>query len=54
MAELQAGVDRHAHRPGAPHGPGALLRRLRYLKMKGLHFQDVTSMAEALAEVYWI
>jgi nucleoid DNA-binding protein len=54
MAELQAGVDIHAHRPGAPHGRGALLRRLRELKKRGRHFQDVTFMAGELAGLYWI
>jgi len=54
MVELQAGADSNADRPGATHGPGSLLRRLRELKMKGLHFQDVTSMALAVAKHYWL
>jgi nucleoid DNA-binding protein len=54
MAELQAGVDIHAHRPGALYGPGALLRRLRHLKNRGRRFEDATSMAWAVAELYWI
>jgi hypothetical protein len=54
MAELQAGVDIHAHRPGALYGPGALLRRLRHLKNRGRLFEDATSMAGALAELYWL
>jgi nucleoid DNA-binding protein len=54
MDHLQEGADIHAHRPGAPHGPGTLLRRLRELKKRGLYFQDVTSMAWAVAELYWL
>ena len=53
MAELQAGVDRHAHRPGAPYGPGALLRRLRVAKNWGKASPDVAAMATILAELYW-
>ena len=49
MERLQAkGVDLH------PHKPGALLRRLRELKKRGRQFQDVTRMAWAMAELYWI
>jgi hypothetical protein len=54
MAELQAGVDRHAHHPGALHGPGALLRRLRVAKKWGKASQDVAAMATILEELYWI
>jgi hypothetical protein len=55
MAELQAGVDYvHAHHPGAPHGPDSLLCRLRGLKQRGRRFHHVTTMAWALAELYWI
>jgi hypothetical protein len=48
MAELQAGVNRH------PHKPGALLRRLRTAKNWGRASPDVAVMATILAELYWI
>ena len=48
MAELQAGVNRH------PHQPGALLRRLRTAKKWGRASPDVAAMATILEELYWI
>jgi len=34
--------------------PGALLRRLRELKKRGLTFQNVTLLARALFDLHWI
>jgi hypothetical protein len=54
MAELQSGVDSHAHLPGAVHGPGALLRRLRVAKKWGKASQDAAALATILEKLYWI